>query len=291
MGEDRIIEGRILKGIGGFYYVYDKQKRVHECKARGRFRNENITPLPGDFVTFSPEKGESQGYIEEILPRKNQLVRPQVVNVDQVMIIVAVKDPKPDLLLIDKLIISAERVGILPILVINKSDLASEVDIESIMAQYTPSYEVLVTSAKKGEGLSEIKKRLRGNTTCFAGQSAVGKSSILNALFKELGLETGILSKKTARGKHTTRHAELIRPYRVNGMVVDTPGFSLLKNKGIEPATLSHYYPEMREYLGDCKFSSCLHTHEPKCAVKQAVAEGKINEARYERYKQLMETL
>lgn len=240
---------------------------------------------------FSPQKGESQGYIEEILPRKNQLIRPQVVNVDQVMITMAVKDPKPDLLLIDKLIISAEMADIVPILVINKSDLANEADMNAIAAQYTPSYEVLVTSAKEGKGLSEIKKRLRGNTTCFAGQSAVGKSSILNALFVDLGLETGGLSKKTARGKHTTRHAELIRPFRVNGMVVDTPGFSLLKNEGIEPAQLSHYYPEMHEYLGGCKFSSCLHIHEPKCAVKQAVADGEINEARYERYKQLIETL
>ena len=271
--------------------MYDKQKRTHECKARGRFRNENITPLPGDFVVFSPQKGESLGYLEEILPRKNQLVRPQVVNVDQVMITMSVKDPKPDLMLIDKLLISAEIADIVPILVINKSDLADSKAVHALADQYPPCYEVLVTSAKKGEGLAEIKKRLRGKTTCFAGQSAVGKSSILNALFAELGLETGGLSKKTARGKHTTRHAELIRPFRVNGMVVDTPGFSLLKNEGITPAALSQLYPEMREVLHGCKFSSCLHTHEPKCAVKQAVEDGKISRARYERYKQLLETL
>ena len=161
------------------------------------FGNENITPLPGDFVTFSPQVGESQGYLEEIHPRKNQLVRPLVVNVDQVMITMAVKDPKPDLMLIDKLIISAEIAGIVPILIINKSDLSDQADVQALAEQYPKCYEVLVTSAKKGEGLSEIKKRLRGKTTCFAGQSAVGKSSILNALFQELGLEVGgTLQKK-----------------------------------------------------------------------------------------------
>ncbi len=271
--------------------MYDKQKRIHECKARGRFRNENITPLPGDFVAFSPQKGESQGYIEEILPRKNQLTRPQVVNVDQVMITMAARDPKPDLLLIDKLIISAEIADIVPILIINKSDLAESADVKFIAEQYQLHYELLVTSAKTGEGLSEIKKRLRGKTTCFAGQSAVGKSSLLNALFSELGLETGGLSKKTARGKHTTRHAELIRPFRVNGMVVDTPGFSLLKSEEMAPAELSRHYPEMREILHTCKFSSCLHIHEPKCAVKQAVTDGTINKARYARYLQMIELL
>ncbi len=271
--------------------MYDKQKRIHECKARGRFRNDHITPLPGDFVAFTPQKGDSDGYIEEILPRKNQLTRPQVVNVDQVMITMAVKDPKPDLLLIDKLIISAEMADIVPILVINKCDLTNSADITEIATQYRPYYEVLISSAKTGEGLAEIKKRLRGKTTCFAGQSAVGKSSLLNALFSELELETGGLSKKTARGKHTTRHAELIRPFRVNGMVVDTPGFSLLKSEEMAPAEVSRHYPEMREILHTCKFSSCLHIREPKCAVKQAVAEGKINPARYERYIQMVETL
>jgi len=211
--------------------------------------------------------------------------------VDQVMITMAVKDPKPDLMLIDKLIISAEQADIVPILIINKSDLAEKKAVSALAAQYETHYDVLITSAKKGEGLADIKKRLRGQTTCFAGQSAVGKSSILNALFKELGLETGGLSKKTARGKHTTRHAELIRPFRVNGMVVDTPGFSLLSNAKMEPASLSNWYPEMQSLNHLCKFSSCLHTREPKCAVKQALEEGKINPARYERYKKMIEEM
>ncbi len=264
---------------------------MHECKAAGRFRKEKVTPLPGDNVSFSPQEGSKNGFIESIHSRKNQLTRPQVANIDQVIITMATQSPKPDLVLIDKLLISALAAGIEPLICINKRDLAKKNEKDVLVRQYSGCFQVFVASAKTGVGLKKIKRALTGKTTCFAGQSAVGKSSILNALFKDLELETGGLSKKTERGKHTTRHAELIKAEKVNGYVVDTPGFSLLESGALTPEAVGKYYPEIRDIAQQCKFAGCLHRAEPECAVKEAVENGKFNQYRYERYLKIIEEI
>jgi ribosome biogenesis GTPase len=226
--------GRILKGVGGFYTVLGADDKEYECRACGRFRNEGETPLPGDDVDFSPQTA----YVDKILPRRSELKRPRVANVDMVAIVASADRPKMDSLLCDKLIISARRSGIYPLLVINKCDAASPDDTEKICADYRGAADTLCVSARTGLGLEELKARLSGRCVCFAGQSAVGKSSLLNAMFPGLTLKTDGLSKKTDRGKHTTRHAELLVPEGFFGMVVDTPGFSFFESDEIEPAAL-----------------------------------------------------
>jgi ribosome biogenesis GTPase / thiamine phosphate phosphatase len=291
MEEERKIKGKILKGIGGFYYILDKDSKVHECKARGRFRKDKITPLPGDNVDFFPQEGKQYGFIEEINERRNQLKRPQVANIDQVIITMATKSPKPDLVLIDKLLIAASLANIKAVICINKNDLVTKKRVKELKEQYSAFYDVFSVSAKTGKGAKKLLKVLKGKTTCFAGQSAVGKSSILNTLFSNLDLETGGLSKKTERGKHTTRHAELLLLKKVNGIVVDTPGFSLLDTGELEPEDIGLHFPEIKSYIQDCKFSSCLHKGEPDCAVKEALDHGKINQERYKRYLKIIKDM
>jgi ribosome biogenesis GTPase len=235
--------GRILKGVGGFYYVLDDAGAVHECKARGRFRLDGTTPLPGDMVRFSTQK-DSYGFIEEILPRRNEMKRPRVANVDMVAIVVSAQKPQADKLLCDKLIVHLKQAGIRPLLVINKCDVAAPEAVDALEAEYRGICPVVRVSAMSGEGLSELKAALSGCCTCFAGQSAVGKSSLLNALFSHLSLETGGLSRKVDRGRHTTRHAELIVLDDFSGMVVDTPGFSFLEPESIEPEELGSLYSD-----------------------------------------------
>lgn len=282
--------GTILKGVGGFYYVRDVHGEVFECKACGRFRKEGVTPLPGDNVIFSVNP-EGTGYIEEISPRRNELRRPRVANIDMVAIVVSLHKPKPDCLLCDKLIVEAKRSGILPLLVLNKSDSATSEHIALLQEQYAGVCPSLCVSAQSGDGLEALREQLRERCTCFAGQSAVGKSSILNALFPWLGLETGGLSKKTDRGKHTTRHAELLELSDICGMVVDTPGFSFLESGKLEAMQLQQYYDDFFSFAYDCRFSSCLHADEPDCGVKDAVDKGLINRQRYQRYITILDEL
>lgn len=284
------LKGTILKGIGGFYYVRDEQGNIHECKACGRFRKDNIIPLPGDHVRFTLNEG-AYGFIDDILERRNELLRPRVANVDQVAIVVSVYKPKADCLLCDKLIVQSKMAGIRPLLVLNKCDAADESEIEALSREYKSVCATIKVSAATGDGLSELKEHLNNRCTCFAGQSAVGKSSILNALFPELALEIGGLSKKTDRGRHTTRHAELLVMDDISGMVVDTPGFSFLENADLKPEQLSHYYSDMQPFLHECRFTSCLHANEPQCAVKEAVKEGLISEGRYQRYLTILKEL
>lgn len=283
-------QGTILKGIGGFYYVRDKEGCIHECKARGRFRNDNVTPLPGDRVCFSTNEG-AYGFIEEICERRNELSRPRVANIDQVAIVISVYKPKADCLLCDKLIVQSKKAGIIPLLVLNKCDAADDVSINTMRNEYQNVCTCVCVSAATGGGLDDLKKHMKGRSTCFAGQSAVGKSSILNALFPELSLETGGLSKKTDRGRHTTRHAELLVMDDISGMVVDTPGFSFLDSVDLLPEELSAYYDDMTPFLKDCRFTSCVHANEPNCGVKQAVADGFISEGRYQRYLTILKEL
>jgi len=275
--------GTILKGIGGFYYVRDDEGVVQECKAKGSFRNEKLTPLPGDRVRISVSES-GYGFIEEIFERRNELFRPRVANIDQAAIVVSAGKPKADCLLCDKMIIQCKNAGIRPLIVINKCDMADDKAVKVLTAQYENACPYVCVSALTGEGLGALKESLKGLTTCLAGQSAVGKSSLLNALFPVLALETGGLSKKTDRGRHTTRHAELLVMADISGMVVDTPGFSFLDSIDLPPEELDGYYDDMRPYITKCRFASCLHDKELECGVKDAVAKGKISRERYQRY-------
>ena len=244
MNGAKTLEGKILKGVGGFYYVLAADGQIHECRARGRFRNERVTPLPGDNVVFS--KDGRLGYIEELKKRKNELKRPRVANVDVIAIVVSAEKPKIDAMLCDKLIVYALKEGIEPVLVINKCDLAK--DNEELFLEYSRACDTICVSAATKQGIEELKERLKGKCTCFAGQSAVGKSSLLNAMFSELSLETGGLSKKAGRGKHTTRHAELLLLDGFEGKAVDTPGFSFMEPEKFEPQELSQYYKDFEPY-------------------------------------------
>lgn len=283
--------GTILKGIGGFYYVRDIEGHIHECKARGRFRNDNVTPLPGDRVQYSTTEG-AYGFIEEICERRNLLQRPHVANIDQAAIVMSVQKPKADCLLCDKLVVQCKMADIIPLLVFNKCDAADDESINVLLKEYQNVCSCVFVSAATGEGLDDLKSHLKDRSTCFAGQSAVGKSSILNALFSELSLETGGLSKKTDRGRHTTRHAELLVMDDISGMVVDTPGFSFLENGDLQPEDLGYYYDDMRPFAQNCRFNnSCLHAEEPNCGVKEAVAKGLISEGRYKRYLTILKEL
>lgn len=283
------MQGTILKGIGSFYTVLDAEGKTYTCKARGKFRVDRVTPLPGDRVRFEPPDG-GEGYLLEILPRKNAFVRPAVANVDQLIIVMAASAPKPDLLLTDRLLLDCERRSVTPILVVNKCDERDEALLRDVLEQYAPTgYRVVVASAREGDGLKELNEALYKKVSCFTGQSAVGKSSLLNALLPELCLPVGELSKKVERGRHTTRHAELWPAY--GGAVADTPGFSLLELRELAPEELASFYPEMREHAGECYFTACLHVSEPDCAVKRLLEEGGLSRGRYERYCELVKEL
>ena len=290
MNGAKTLEGKILKGVGGFYYVLDKNGIIYECKARGRFRKDGVTPLPGDNVVFSADK-EGYGFIEELLPRKNELKRPRVANIDVVAIVASAGKPKIDAMLCDKLIVSALKADIEPIMVINKCDTADESEKENMFLEYEKACDTIFVSAATKEGLDNLKKKLKGKCTCLAGQSAAGKSSLLNAMFTELNLVTGGLSKKTDRGKHTTRHAELLLLEGFSGTAVDTPGFSFLESEEILPEELAYFYKDIEQYSHDCKFSSCLHSTEPDCSVKTALKKGLINKNRYLRYIELLKEI
>ncbi len=273
----------MLKGIGGFYTVQQRDGTLIECKARGRFRREGVTPLPGDYVSFARQK-EGLALLKEIHPRKNVLVRPAVANVDQLVIVVAAVAPKPDLLLVDKLLVQAARQDIETLLVVNKCDAAVPQLLNALADDYRYCCELVQTSAATGVGMDKLRGRLAGRISCFAGQSAVGKSSLLNALLPGLDLPVGGLSRKTERGRHTTRHAQLW-PFE-GGAIVDTPGFSLLdfEQQPLTQQELDSCYPEFGDAPSRCRFVGCSHRSEPDCAVKQLLEEGKISRERYARY-------
>ena len=271
--------GRILKGIGGFYYVLSDGGALFECKARGRFRNDRETPMVGDYVHFE------NGLLLDIAQRKNALVRPPVANVDQLIVVLSLSRPKPDLLLADKLLIAAMRLRISPLIVLSKLDEADADTLAACKLDYGGAFPVLPLSVVTGEGLEALKARLAGKTTCLAGQSAVGKTSLVNALLPNLALETGDLSSRTSRGKHTTRRAELISAF--GGYVVDTPGFSLFDADTLDQEALDQCYPEFGSAPEDCRFAACSHIAEPDCAVKKLVESGGMSPARYERYVQI----
>lgn len=279
------MQGKIVKGIGGFYYVHGEHDREYECKAKGIFRNKNIKPLVGDNVTIEILDDENNlGNITEILPRFNSLVRPAVANVDQTVIIFAVTEPEPNFNLLDRFLVNMEQNDVKTIICFNKIDLEGFSKTEAQCRSYADAgYEILFISADNGYGIEELNKLLNGKTTVFAGPSGVGKSSTLNAIKPEAGAQTGSISEKIKKGKHTTRHSELICIDQ-NTYIMDTPGFSSLYVEGIECEELKEFFPEIARYSGTCRFNMCNHINEPDCKVKEAVEEGRISKNRYENY-------
>lgn len=280
-----MMTGIILKAVGGFYDVFS-DGRVIRCRARGKFRKDGVIPVVGDHVEINPGSNVQEGTIENILDRRNFLGRPAVANVDNLIVILAAASPEPDLLLTDKLLISAEYKGIQPIIVINKTDLADSARIEALVGEFrNTGYPCHAISAKHNLGLEALVKSIKG-ITALAGQSGVGKSSVINRLCPKLQLETGDLSVKIQRGRHTTRHVELII-LDEGGMIVDTPGFSQLDLNELQPEQLQEFYPDFKPFRDKCRFTGCMHLNEPDCAVKEAFAEGEISEGRYSRYARL----
>jgi ribosome biogenesis GTPase len=276
--------GIIIKGIGGFYYVSTADGR-YECKARGIFRKDGLTPLPGDNVKISIiDEAKKLGSIDEIIPRTSQLVRPAVANINQVVVVIASKSPEPDFLLLDKLLITTGYKNLEAVICINKIDLDADGEYKKIASIYRKlNYTVILSSSKIDKGLDSLKTALAGKVSVFAGQSGVGKSTILNRIMDSWLMETGEVSEKISRGRHTTRHAELVQ-LQDGGYVVDTPGFSSFELTDIEYDELQLFYPEFCSYINSCRFTRCSHISEPGCLVKEALEQGLIDKDRYSRY-------
>lgn len=282
------MNGKIIKGIGGFYYIKTDEGLI-ECKARGKFRHKDIKPMVGDNVTIKIENGK--GVIEEIHKRKSELLRPTVANVSLAFIVFAVKNPDINFDLLNKFLILCEYNSIDVVVCLNKVDFVSEDEKLEIKKKINDiGYEVLFINAKKGIGIEKLENKLKGNTTVLCGPSGAGKSTLINKLANKEHMETGKVSEKLGRGKHTTRHSELIDVG--DGYIVDTPGFSTLEIKDLmDKDELKYCFPEFIEYNDKCKYRGCLHYKEPKCIVKQSVEEGKVNKYRYEFYIRTLEQI
>lgn len=279
------MRGRILQGIGGFYTAMDAQGELHTLRAQRKLRRGG-KPKVGDWVEMMPGSGGEDGWIQAILPRRNELERPPVANIDRIVIVASAAAPQADLMLVDRMLIAARRREIEPVLVVSKLELNREAA-ENILRQYRDAQVcAAAVSARTGEGLPVLRSRLRGSVHALAGQSGAGKSTLINALYGT-ALETGSLSEKIERGKNTTRRAQLI-PLEGGGMVLDTPGFSLLEEAVFDPVELQNCYPEFENCAGQCYFQPCYHATEPRCRVLAAVAQGEIPRARHERYVALL---
>lgn len=285
------MQGKIIRGIAGFYYVHTEDG-VYECKARGVFRKDNRKPLVGDDVMMDvvdPE--EKKGNIVELLERKSELIRPAVANVDQALVIFAVTDPEPNFNLLDRFLILMAQQGLPCVICFNKADLDQERKAQEAYEIYRGSgCKILVFSAREGKGTEELEILLKGKTTTVAGPSGVGKSTLINSLQKSVVMETGAVSEKIKRGKHTTRHTELIAIDK-DTYILDTPGFSSLGLFDLEKEDLAGFYPEFVPFEKYCRFGGCSHISEPDCGVKEALQEGKISPVRYENYCLLYEEL
>lgn len=280
--------GKIVKGIAGFYYVYCKDKGLFECKAKGVFRNKKIKPLVGDNVELDIlDEDKFLGSIVKVLPRNNYLLRPEVANVDQAVIIFAVKNPDPNLNLLSRFLIRMEKEGVDTLICFNKEELMPESYCQELAAIYANSgCRILFTSTYEKTGMEELRKEIEGKTTVFAGPSGVGKSSIINYIYPDAYMQTGDISDKIKRGKHTTRHSELFR-VQDDTYILDTPGFTSLHLEEFDKDELRYYFHEFEEYEGKCRFHGCIHVNEPDCAVKKAVSDGQIHKVRYEHYLEL----
>lgn len=285
------MQGKIIKGIAGFYYVYTSAGLI-ECKARGSFRKDKMKPLVGDNVEIQlvDESGEA-GNIIRILPRSNALIRPASANIDQALVIFAIVKPNPNYNLLDRFLITMEKQGLPAIICFNKRDIATQQEEEELRKAYGDcGYKVLFVSGVNAQGMEEIKECLKGKTTVVAGPSGVGKSTIVNTLYPQANMETGEISKKIERGKHTTRHAQLFA-LDDDTFIMDTPGFTYLSLGEMEKEELADYYPEFKAYEVNCKFGGCAHLSEPVCGIKQALEDGRISKVRYENYAVLYEEL
>ena len=285
-GKDKwMTTGKIIRGVGGFYYVCLPDGAVYECRARGIFRKDGKKPLVGDNVriTILHEK-DMEGSVDEILPRSNQLIRPAAANIDQVLLVFASADPKPDFALLDRFLIYMKQKGLPVVILFNKADLADQETQDRLEKIYCGSgHQVLFASVKSRMGLEQVRKVLQGKTTLMAGPSGVGKSSLTNFFCPDAEMEVGELSRKIRRGRQTTRHTQLNR-IGENTFLMDTPGFSTLYLQEIDERDLGNYYPEFAPYADDCRFPGCMHWMEPDCAVKAAVEDGRISGQRYENY-------
>lgn len=286
------MQGKIIRGIAGFYYVHVAKIGILECKAKGVFRNQKVKPLVGDNVEVEIlDEADRIGNIVEILPRHNVLIRPAVANVDQAVVIFAVSFPKPNFNLLDRFLLMMETQNIPTGICFNKLDTAEQKQIEEMKEIYRDSgANLFLTSTYSGEGLELFRDSLLHKTTVLAGPSGVGKSSVMNAIFPDAKMETGEISTKIKRGKHTTRHSELFS-IGDSTYVMDTPGFTSLGLPEIEKEELREYYPEFYPYLDQCRFLGCVHVNEPDCAVKEAIEQGEISKSRYENYKQFFEEI
>lgn len=284
--------GKIVKGIAGFYYVNTTNKGTFACNAKGAFRNVGIKPLVGDDVLFSIiDEKEKTGNVIKILERKNSLIRPNVANVDQALVIFGMRSPDPNFNLLDRFLIYMETENVPTIIVFNKDDLGTKEEADKIKDAYKNSgFSLYFVCARKQEGIEELRKALAGKTTVVAGPSGVGKSSIINLLYREDYMETGSISVKTERGKNTTRHSELLC-IGEDSYIMDTPGFTALEIPDLTKEYLKDYFEEFAKYRDDCRFRTCVHINEPDCAIKSAVFEGKISKMRYDSYVELYNQL
>ena len=286
------MQGKIVKGISGFYYVHVVGTGIYECKAKGVFRNRKVKPLVGDNVEIVVLDEEKHlGNVEEILPRKNELIRPAVSNINMALVIFAAAKPDPNFNLLDRFLCMMEYQKVPVTICFNKCDLVSEEEKENLQKIYAPAgYEILFTSVKTGENIDRLKALLAEKTTTVAGPSGVGKSSLINELQTDVRMQTGAISDKIGRGKHTTRHSEIISIGQ-DTYIMDTPGFSSMDLPGFEKEDLWTCYPEFVPYEPECRFIGCSHIGEPDCGVKNALAEGKISRVRYDNYVILYEEM